>query len=310
MHRKTILAVALLLICGTLWGAMPMLSKLAGETEPHPVGLSLLVNAIGAVLCASLCWSRGILRWPGAREWHFFLCWAILYSVLNQVLIYWLSVRLDATLVSVFTVLEGLVIFAVSALLRLEKPNMMRCCGLLTGLLGVLFLLFTVQNGNRVMPSLLFAAGFVIPLSYAAESLFIAVRRPLSVHPLLAVTFVMFCSLPFLFALAFASDDFMPMQFPPGRGEWVALAMAVSTILANLAFFTLIAIAGTVFAGQLSYFNAICGVGWGVVVLGEKMPWAMFVAVGFIMLGLLMVRPKSAAEQRTALADAQPCPAE
>jgi hypothetical protein len=45
------------------------------------------------------------------------------------------------------------------------------------------------------------------------------------------------------------------------------------------------------------------------VVLGEKMPWGMFVAVGFIMLGLLLVRPKSDVEPSPPTG-AEPLPAE
>jgi drug/metabolite transporter (DMT)-like permease len=309
-NRQTALAVALLLFCGALWGATPMMSKLAGTVDPHPVGLSLMVNAMGAAVCATVCWCCGLLRWPTRAEWHFFFCWALLYSVVNQVLVYWLSVRLDAALVSVFTVLEGLVIFAAAALLRIEKPNLLRCCGLFVGLLGVMTLFFTVQHGAVAMPTLFMMAGLVIPISYAAESLFIATRRPNTVHPFLAVTLVMLCSVPYLFVLAYLGNDFMPLQFPPGRGEAMAVAIMLTTLFANLAFFVLIGIAGAVFAGQISYFNAICGIGWGVAVLGEKMPWGMFAAASFIVLGLVMVRPKCREVSHLSESATQPWPAE
>ena len=84
----------------------------------------------------------------------------------------------------------------------------------------------------------------------------------------------------------------------------------LSTLIANLAFFVLISIAGSVFAGQISYFNAIAGIGWGVVVLGEKMPWSMLLSVAFIMTGLLLVRPKPANKDAPAVRGAQPWPAE
>ena len=306
--RQTVLPVFLLLLCGTLWGASPMLSKLAAGVDAHPIGLSLLVNAMGAIVCSVICLFRKLLRWPTRGEWHFFFCWAVLYSVFNQVLIYWLSARLDAALVSIFTVLEGLVIFAGATLLRLEKPDAVRCGGLLVGLAGVFVLLFTAGHGQSAMPSLFMAVGLMIPLSYAAESIYIAARRPQSVDPLFAVALVMVCSLPFLLVLAYANDDFMPVQFPPGRGEALAFVIMLSTLLANLAFFVLIKTAGSVFAGQLCYVNAVCGIGWGVVILGEKMPWGMVVAVVFIVLGLLLVRPKP--EVQPSVPEGQPWPAE
>jgi drug/metabolite transporter (DMT)-like permease len=310
VKRDTVLASALLLFCGALWGAMPMLSKLAEGSQSHPIGLSLLVNAMGAVVCAVMCWWRGVLRRPTRAEWHFFLCWSILYAVFNQVLVYWLSARLEAAVVSVFTVLEGLVIFVAAAFLRLEKPEPMRCCGLLLGLSGVIFLFVTMQFGKAALPSLAMVVGLAIPLCYAAESLFIAARKPMTMHPMFAVAMVMACSVPLLLALALAFDDVMPVQFPPGRREILAVVIMVATLLANLGFFMLIHVAGPVFAGQLSYFNAICGIGWGVLVLGEKLPWGMYAAVACILLGLLMVRPKMAAPQEEQLPTGQPWPAE
>ncbi len=310
IDRRTSLAAFLLLFCGLLWGATPMLAKLAEGNQSHPIGLSLLVNAMGVLVCAALCWWRGLWRWPSRAEWQFFFCWAFLYSVLNQVLIYWLSARLDAAVVSVFTVLEGLIIFSAAAFLKLEKPSVFRCGGLMVGLLGIIILFLTVQQDETTMPSLFMAVGLLIPLSYAAESLFIAAKRPPSVHPFLAVTLVMVCSLPFLLVLAWLGNDFMPVQFPPGRGEVMAFAIMITTVLANLGFFVLIAIAGSVFAGQIAYSNAICGIGWGVLVLGEKLPWGMSIAVGFIVLGLLMVRPKTIAVHHRDLAPSQAWPAE
>jgi len=98
-------------------------------------------------------------------------------------------------------------------------------------------------------------------------------------------------SLPILFVLAFATNDFVPLQFPPGRTELAALCIMAATLLANILYFKLIAMAGSVFAGQLSYFNALFGIAWGVFVLGEGWPMSMMAAFVLMLLGLLIVRP-------------------
>lgn len=303
-------AVSLLLVCGLLWGAMPMLSKVAGHAEVHPVGLSLVVNGIGAVTCLLLCWWRGTLCWPSLEDLKFFFTWAILHSLLNQVMIYWLSAHMDAAVVSVFTVLEGLFIFAAAAALGLERPSLRRCGGLLIGLLGMVFL-FTVGGfGNEAFTFVLLTVGLLIPLSYAAESIYMAARRPTSIDPLMAVALVMTCSVPLLLAAAFATDDFMPLSFPPGPVEWMAVLIMLATVFANLAYITLIRIAGAVYAGQVAYFNALCGVGWGVVVLNESVSWALLLALVLILLGLTLVKPAPASEPDAHERGLQPWPAE
>jgi drug/metabolite transporter (DMT)-like permease len=280
------------------------------QVHAHPVGLSLLVNCMGAIVCLGVCWMRGVQYFPKADELKFFCTWAILYSVLNQVLIYWLSMRMDAAVVSVFTVLEGLFIFLAAAVLGIEKPSLRRCGGLLIGLVGMLCLFAVGQFGDAQFTSLLLLVGLLIPVSYATESLYIAARRPAAIDPLMAVAMVMTCSVPFLLALAYATDDFMPVSFPPGPTEFLAFLIMLCTLLANLAYFVLIKIAGSVFAGQVSYFNALSGIGWGVAVLGETVSWHLMLALGLILCGLLLVRPAPQVAKDREINGLQPWPAE
>jgi drug/metabolite transporter (DMT)-like permease len=270
---------------------------MAGEGAMHPVGLSLLVNCLGVVVATLLCLQQKKLRLPSRREMGFFFNWAILYAVFNQVLVYWLSARLDAAVVSAFTVLEGLMIFAAASCFGLEKPSVLRCAGLLTGLAGSLLLvvspgLFQVMGQPSLSP-LMMCLGLLVPLSYAAESIYMAAKRPPDVDPLYAVLGVMLFSVPMLFVLALATDDFVVLQFPPTRTEFAAVAIMVATLVANLLYFQLIALAGSVFSGQISYFNALFGIGWGVIVLGESWPLGMMMAFGLMLLGLLLVRPQA-----------------
>lgn len=310
LNGSALQAVSLLLFCGLLWGAMPMLSKVAGHAGSHPVGLALVVNCIGAVTCLVLCWWRGVLHWPSRSDLKFFLIWAVLHSLLNQVMIYWLSTHMDAAVVSVFTVLEGLFIFVAAAALGLEKPSLRRCGGLLIGLLGMAFLFAVGQFGSGKFTLVLLLVGLLIPLSYAAESIYMAARRPAAIDPLMAVALVMLCSVPLLTVAAFVTDDFMPISFPPGQTEWMALLIMLATVFANLAFIVLIKIAGAVYAGQVAYFNALCGVGWGIVVLGESVSVGLMMALALILLGLTLVRPAPRAMANERAKGLQPWPAE
>jgi drug/metabolite transporter (DMT)-like permease len=314
LDRCTVVCVLLLFICGSLWGAVPMLSKVAGGLDAHPVGLSLLVNSMGAVAGALLCLMQGKLRRPTRGEMVFFFSWAILYAVFNQVLIYWLSARIDAAVVSAFTVLEGLIIFAAAGCIGLEKPSLLRCSGLLIGLFGAFLLVvspgFFGSAGQPSMSPLFMCVGLLVPLSYAAESIYMAAKRPPDVDPLYAVLGVMVFSVPMLFALAWATDDFMPVQFPPGRTELATAGIMCATLTANLLYFRLIALAGSVFSGQISYFNALFGIGWGVVVLGESWPLSMMTAFGLMLLGLLMVKPQPNKSTIQTVSQPQPWPAE
>jgi drug/metabolite transporter (DMT)-like permease len=160
------------------------------------------------------------------------------------------------------------------------------------------------------MSPLFMCVGLLVPLSYAAESIYMAARRPPDVDPLYAVLGVMVFSVPMLFALAWATDDFMTVKFPPGRTELAAIGIMGATLTANLLYFRLIALAGSVFSGQISYFNALFGIGWGVAVLGESWPLSMMAAFGLMLLGLSMVRPQVITSDVQTAPQPQPWPAE
>ena len=290
-------AAFLLFICGLLWGAMPTLSKLATQIDAHPIGLALVVNVMGAVVCLALCYLSGKLSWPNRAALIFYLGWAVFYSVLNQVLIYWLSARLDASFVSIVTVLEGFVVFAGASVLGLEKACWRRCLGLSVGLVGVGYLLVTRSQVGAGLSFGVAVTALLLPLCYASESLYIAARKPPNVDPLLAVAFVMTCSIPMLAILTFITNDFVHVAWPLGRVEGLAFTLMAVTLFANVFFFHLIASAGSVFAGQVSYTTAFCGIGLGAVFLGERLTWTMSAALTLIILGLILVQPKQAGVQ-------------
>lgn len=287
-------AAFFLIVCGMLWGATPTLSKLTTQFDAHPIGLALLVNIMGAVVCLSICYFRGKLSWPNRDALIFYMGWAVLYSVVNQVLIYWLSARIDASFVSIITVLEGFAVFAGASLLGLEKACWRRCFGMSVGLIGVGYLIFTRSHIGAGLSVGAAAIALLVPLSYASESLYIAARKPTTVDPLLAVAFVMTCSVPMLAILAFMTNDFIHVAWPPGRVEGLAFIMMAVTLIANVFFFHLIASAGSVFAGQVSYSSTFCGIGWSVIFLGEKLTWTMSASLGIIVLGLVLMQPQQA----------------
>ena len=285
--------LALLVVSGALWGVIPALSRTVTLTESHPIGLALLQNLLGTILCLGICYIRGKLRWPSRQEFRFYVQWAILYAVLNQVFVYWLTERLEATIVSFVIVLEGFAVFLAAALFRIEQPCLRRCVGLAAGLAGTLFLLFSHKHlgTSADIPMLLIA--LLVPCCYAAEDLFIAARKPDGTDPILALTILMACSVPMLAAFAALTGDFLTISVPFGRVEWVTVALVLVSVLAYLSFFELIASSGAVFAGQVCYVTTLSGMIWGTLLLGETLTHGMIIALACVMLGLLLVQPRA-----------------
>ncbi len=292
-HRKTIQAVyafLLLVACGSLWGLMPSLSKLAGQAHAKPLSLALMVNAIGATALLGLCLIRDRkIIWPSWSQTRFYMVWAVLYSLLNQVAVYWLSAQTPASFVSLVTVLEGFVVFACAASMGLEKASLKRCGGLLLGLFGMAFVILPQlgSDGGITMFSLLVAG--IIPITYALETVLIAYRRPTKVCTLNCVTFVMLASVlilfPFTLAVEGADSLFNSLSSFGGFAALITLA----TVAANFCFIQLIRVAGAVYASQYCYVLTLTGLGWSALMNGEALSPLILLAAVFVILGLWIV---------------------
>jgi drug/metabolite transporter (DMT)-like permease len=290
--------IALLIICGALWGLMPSLSKLASEAHSSPFGLALLVNAVGALVLMIYCLMRGLMRWPTRAETRFYFMWAVLYSLLNQVLIYWLSTKAPASYVSIVTVLEGFAVFVAAALLGIERATLRRSIGLLIGLVGVGTLLVPQLGHEGGGGLLMFAVSLAVPLTYALETVFIAARRPSGVAPITCVTFVMMASVLMLFPLDFMFGGMSALSWDVVSYAPYVLLISAATVTANICFFALIKSGGAVCAGQSCYMITLSGIGWSALLNGEAITPNLLGALGLVLVGLKIVGHMSSCEEK------------
>jgi drug/metabolite transporter (DMT)-like permease len=288
-HFASTKPIALLIICGVMWGLMPSLSKLASEAHSSPFGLALLVNALGALVLLGYGLARGKMRWPTRSETRFYFVWAVLYSLLNQVLIYWLSSKAPASYVSIVTVLEGFAFFLGAAMLGLERATLRRTIGLLIGLLGVVSLLLPQLGQEGGGGWIMFIVSLAVPLTYALETVFIAARRPANVSPLTCVTFVMMASVLMLFPLDFIFGGMSALSWDVVSYAPHVMLIATATIIANVCFFALIKAGGAVCAGQSCYVITLSGIGWSALLNGEAITFNLLGALALVLIGLRIV---------------------
>jgi drug/metabolite transporter (DMT)-like permease len=297
-HYGAIKPLALLVVCGVMWGTLPSLSKLAGEAHSTPLGLALLVNAVGALVLMIYCLMRGLMRWPTRAETRFYFMWAVLYSLLNQVLIYWLSTKAPASYVSIVTVLEGFAVFVAAALLGIERATLRRSIGLLIGLVGVGTLLVPQLGHEGGGGLLMFAVSLAVPLTYALETVFIAARRPSDVAPITCVTFVMMASVLMLFPLDFMFGGMSALSWDVVSYAPYVLLISAATVTANICFFALIKSGGAVCAGQSCYMITLAGIGWSALLNGEAITLNLLGALALVLVGLKIVGHMSGCEEK------------
>lgn len=296
----------LLLACGALWGLVVPLSKMASIVEARPVGLAILINIIGAVVCIGISVNRRTM--PKLKDLSrdvgtFILMLALISSVINQVLVYWMASMLPAFIVSIVIVLEGFVVFLFAAVMRTEAPSAKRFLGLGFGLAGIVIILIYGQPAEVAGNWLWLAIAMAIPVTYAAEDIYLAERRPAGIDSVALFGITLVVSVIMLIPIAAYYDDFIPLGLLTGRLGVIVILMAAAANLAMLLFMLLISTTGAVFASQNAYAVTAAGIGWSMLLLGEAIPIPTWASLALIIVGLIMVEPKQEAEEEPPLLD-------
>lgn len=297
--RKNIRALRgslLVIAVGASWGLVAPLSRMAAELDTRPLALAIWVNLICAGLCLGVSAVRGTFCVPGAALLRFCLGWGILVGVLQQLAVFWVTEHVEATTVSLIVTLEGFMVFAVAALLRLENARLRRLFGLSLGLAGAVLVILTRDSlgGERVWLWLVLAAS--VPFLFAVEDIFLASRRPKGADIIQITGLMAAISCAITLAMALAGDAPVLIAGLTARLALIVFLIAAASAVATVLAFHLATVAGAVFASQAAYSMAIGGIIWSMLILDERMSLLAWSALGLMLVGLYFVEPQSSAE--------------
>jgi len=286
-------SMALLILAGVLFGMSTPLSKVITNVAPNPTGLSLWVNFIAATFCMSVTAWRG--RWPRwtPELFRFLVFWGLIGAALSEVLLFTMASRLPATTLSVILVLEGFLVFALSALVSLEKANGKRLFGLFIGMVGVVVVMQS-QAGEGAVDNAIFwiVLALSVPLCYAFEDLLIAARMPPDADIICLVGFSSVFGVLFLAPVVWYLDDAVALSELPIGAIAALTGISLTSLVATVLQTRLLSSAGAVFSSQVGYIITLAGIVWSMLLLGERPATALWIAVGIMFIGLVFVEPK------------------
>lgn len=287
----------LLLVMGLTWGMVPALSKvLVGGGGTNPIGIAAWV-AVVTLCCISVVLVAYRIR-PAftAKSLRFGLIAGLFAGVLPQVALFWVSSHVPGIVLSITLAMESLIVFAIAATLRMEAPSALRFVGLIVGLLAVLIIMFTTKEAEGVGVPLWVLAGLIVPFSYAVESILVAsMPTEENQSPAELLFFIMLGSLIWGWSAALLSGSVInPLEADRSTLTLIG-AIGVISAISNGSYVLTIRKMGAVFASQYAYVVTIMGVGWSVILLGERLTLWVLVALGCVLVGMFMVRPKEEA---------------
>jgi len=173
----------------------------------------------------------------------------------------------------------------------IERPGPRRMAGLALGVAAVALIALPDSSLPDPDQAVWIILPVIVTLSYAAESLYLAARRPPGFDTLTVMCGLSWGSLVLLIPALAATGGWVDIT-RLGPPELAILFNTAIHLVAYFGFLWLINQAGPVFAVQVGYVVTGSGVGFGMLVYGERpSPW-VWAALGLMFLGLALVKPR------------------
>jgi drug/metabolite transporter (DMT)-like permease len=291
--RARLVALAVLAGCGAGWGLTQPLGKLATMTGHQPFGLLFWQLAIAAVLLGAVTHARGGGLARHGAALRFYLVVALFGALLPGFTFYTAIARLPSSVMALVIATLPLVAFPLALAAGVERFGWLRLGGLGLGLAGVV--LITLPGGG-VLPDPALAVWLPLallgPVFYAIEAVYVARRGTAGLDAVAAMYGASLAAALFCLPVALLSGQWIDPFVPWGRAEAALVALGAINAAAYAAYVWLIARAGAVFAGQVSYLVTATGVLWAMAILAERPAPLLWLAMALMLAGVALVRPR------------------
>jgi drug/metabolite transporter (DMT)-like permease len=275
---------AILLILGLIWGASFLFIKVAVATIP-PLSVAFGRTALAGVLLYLVLRSRGLRMPEWGSVWGTFLLMGFFNGAVPYTLITWAEIHIDSGLAAILNALMPLfTVLLAHVFTGDERLTWTKVVGIVLGFLGVLTLI-----GPAALKGL--GKDVVAQLAVMAAALCYAIaiiygRRLKQVPPLVSATGQLFCAAFLTLPMSLVFDA--PWTLAPSFisvGALTCLSL-LGTALAYLLYYYLLPKIGSTNLSLVTYLIPITGVFWGALLLGERLHWSAFLALGLILAGI------------------------
>ncbi len=281
---------ALLLTLSVLWGGSFFFIGVAVKAIPP---FTLVVLRVGLAALALLLVVRALgLRLP--REvslWRAFFAMGLLNNLVPFSLIVWGQTQIASGLASILNATTPLFTVLVAHFLTQdEKLSGRRLTGVLTGFAGVAVIIGLDRLEGLGSNTLAQLAVLGATLSYAFAGVYGRRFRTLGVAPLVTATGQVSASTLMLLPLALLVDRPWSLALPPLPVWGAVLGLAlVSTALAYILFFRILAAAGATNVMLVTLLIPASAILLGALFLGERLAAGDFAGMALIFLGLAVI---------------------
>lgn len=287
----------LLLTLVALWGSSFLLVRVSLDAFT-PVAVTAGRLLIGAGVLVLLLVLRGRRPPGGARTWLFFTAMAIIGNALPFFLIAWGQRDIPSGLTGILMAVMPLVVLVLAHFFVAgERLTPRRLAGFTLGFLGVVVLTGPEARAALVGREASFIAQLAVlgaAVCYGIAAV-IARRGPVLKPAVTAAAVLSIAGIvvgAVLLARGLREGEAAVAHATIATGPALALLAlgALSTGLATVVYFSLVARAGPTFLSLINYLIPVWAVVLGTVALGERLPTRALAALAMILAGVVLAR--------------------
>lgn len=300
MSRRTFyIALMLLLTLGTIRGGATSVAKYVSVSGVPPLGYAFWQSSLAALLLLVVRFDKiGELRGVAA-EWRLYLVCGMIGTAFPNTLFFFVVKHIPAGYMAVILTTVPLITYGFALLLQMEKPDGLRALGIVVGFAGAVLIASPSVDGGFLVNWFVVLA-LLCPAGYALVGIYVARHSVQGSDPLMMAAGTQLAAASFLLPTALLSGQFYPIWAAPGLPDLLIVLHGVIAAAAYSLFFRIVHMAGPVFYSQSAYVIAVTGIGWGMLVFGERHAGWFWTAVALILGGLTLVNlrhPRSTRER-------------
>lgn len=303
MAPRAVRDYGLVLALSLIWGSSFLLIRIAVADVP-PLTMAASRVAIAALVLFAVARAGGATVAPpwtrdGRALWGHFLVIGMLGNGIPFTLISWGEVEVTSALAAILIGVMPVFTVVLAHAFGVERvTGASRLVGIAAGFSGLVVLIgptVLAQLGHAALHELAVIGGAA---SYAATGVY-ARRLSLRMSAVVLSAGAMTASSALMVPAALVLDE--PWRLSPGPGSWAAVLTlgVLSTGLASIIYFRLLAAAGPTFASTINYLIPVFGAVLGVLLLGETVGPSALAALALILSGIALVRNPAARAARS-----------
>ena len=277
----------LLVLLSILWGGTFFVVAIAVKELPT-LTLVLCRCLIAALLLAPVVWAMG-LKMPATRSvWREFAVLSVFNNIIPFSLIFYAQTIVPSGLASVLNATTPLFALLVAWWFAGDPLPFNKLAGVVLGIAGIVVLIGPSAMSSSPANALGMLAVLAASLSYGVSGLW--GRRLKAYPPLVTSLSQLTCSSLLLIPIAGVSDQFWRLPWPSANVVWAVVSLAaLSTALAYILFFEIMAKAGSANVMLVTLLIPFSAIALGAVYLGEALTWQQALGGLIIGAGLLVI---------------------